>query len=82
MRVVNMLVEGMTEHRFVGQVLKPYLMDSEVLVVPTIVKTKHSIRGTWERGGVPPRALTKSSQGHDRFQSRGVSGHHLAQPAN
>ena len=29
-----------------------------------------------------PRALTKSSQGHDRFQSRGVAGHHLAQSAN
>ena len=59
MRVVNMLVEGMTEHRFVGQVLKPYLMDSEVLVVPTIVKTKLSIRGTWERGGAPPYHMFK-----------------------
>jgi len=31
---------------------------------------------------VDPRALTKSSQGHDRLQSGGVSGHHLAQSAN
>ena len=47
MRVVNMLVEGMTEHQFVGQVLKPYLMNFEVFVVPTIVKTKHTHQGTW-----------------------------------
>ena len=29
-RVVNMLVESMTERQFVGQVLKPYLMNNEV----------------------------------------------------
>ncbi len=59
MRVVNMLVEGMTEHQFVGQVLKPYLMNCEVLVVPAIVKTKHTHRGTWERGGAPPDRMFK-----------------------
>ena len=59
MRVVNMLVEGMTEHQFVGQVLKPYLMNFEVFVVPTIVKTKHTHQGTWERGGAPPYYMFK-----------------------
>lgn len=59
MRVVNMLVEGITGHQFIGQVLKPYLMNFEVLVVPTIVKTRHTHRGTWERGGAPPYHIFK-----------------------
>ena len=59
MRVVNMLVEGPTEYQFVGQVLKPYLMGFEVFVVPTIVKTRHTHQGTWERGGAPPYRVFK-----------------------
>lgn len=59
MRVVNMLVEGPTEYQFVGQVLKPYLMGFEVFVVPTIVKTRHTEWGTWEKGGAPPYPMFK-----------------------
>lgn len=42
---VLVLVEGQTEEQFVKRVLDPYLNQSNISMVPVIVKTKENIRG-------------------------------------
>ena len=51
---------------------------SGIAECPELMQAADLVHGDVE-AGLPHRALTKSSQGHDGLQSGGVVGHHLAQ---
>ena len=51
MKRVLVLVEGQTEERFVKDVLSPYLLSSNIVLIPTIVETKKVLGGASHKGG-------------------------------
>lgn len=51
MKRVLVLVEGQTEERFVKDVLSPYLLSSNIVLIPTIVETKKVLGGESHKGG-------------------------------
>ena len=51
MKRILVLVEGQTEERFVKDVLSPYLLSSNVVLIPTIVETKKVLGGESHKGG-------------------------------
>lgn len=52
MRRVLILVEGPTEERFVGSILRDHLLARSLLLIPTILVTKFRTDGPRNKGGV------------------------------
>lgn len=51
MRTILALVEGLTEKRFVDEVIRPYLLTCEIVITPTICTTRINPAGSDYKGG-------------------------------
>jgi hypothetical protein len=58
-KMILALVEGLTEHTFVKEVLKPHLFAYEVQIVPTIITTRKNPVGPDYKGGTVKYDKTK-----------------------